>query len=60
MVFAGIRSLQNIEAMGDLPEQINKGTLKPHGDLRYCSGKLLYVACAAILCCVALFMKAAF
>ena len=46
--------------MGDLLEKINKGTLKPHGDLWYCSGKFLYVTCAAILCCVALFMKVAF
>ena len=60
MVFAGVSSLQNIEAMGDLLEEINKGTLKPHGDLWYCSGKFLYVTCAAILCCVALFMKVAF
>ena len=44
----------------DLLEEINKGTLKPHGDLWYCSGKFLYVTCAAILCCVALFMKVAF
>lgn len=43
-----------------LLEEINKGTAKPHGDLWYRSGKFLYVACAAILCCVALFMKVAF
>jgi len=43
-----------------LLHEINKGTGKPHGTLWYCSGKFLYVACAAILCCVALFMKVAF
>jgi len=40
--------------------EINKGTRKPHGNLWYHSGKFLYVTCAAILCCVALFMKVAF
>ena len=40
--------------------EINKGVTKPHGNLWYLSGKLLYVACATILCCVALFMKIAF
>ena len=40
--------------------EINKGTEKPHGMLWYCSGKFLYVTCAVILCCVALFMKVAF
>ena len=44
----------------DLLGEINKGVSKPHGDLWYLSGKLLYVACATILCCVALFMKIAF
>ena len=44
----------------DLLEAINKGTANPHGTLWYCSGKFLYVACAAILCCVALFKKVAF
>ena len=44
----------------DLLSEINKGASKPHGNLWYCSGKLLYVACATILCCVALFMKIAF
>ena len=44
----------------DLLDEINKGTAKPHGDLWYLSGKFLYVTCAAILCCVALFMKVAF
>ena len=44
----------------DLLSEINKGVSKPHGNLWYCSGKLLYVACDTILCCVALFMKIAF
>ena len=44
----------------DLLSEINKGASKPHGNLWYCSGKLLYVTCATILCCVALFMKIAF
>ena len=44
----------------DLLSEINKGVSKPHGSLWYLSGKLLYVACATILCCVALFMKIAF
>ena len=44
----------------DLLGEINKGVSKPHGNLWYLSGKLLYVACATILCCVALFMKIAF
>ena len=43
-----------------LLEEINKGTLKPHGTLWYCAGKYLYVTCALILSCVALFMKVAF
>ena len=44
----------------DLLDEINKGTKKPHGDIWYNAGKLLYVPCALILCCVALFMKIAF
>ena len=44
----------------DLLSEINKGVSKPHGNVWYLSGKLLYVACATILCCVALFMKIAF
>ena len=44
----------------DLMDEINKGTNKPHGALWYCAGRYLYVPCALILCCVALFMKVAF
>ena len=44
----------------DLMEEINKGGSKPHGGLWYNAGRLLYVPCAVILCCVALFMKVAF
>ena len=40
--------------------EINKSTNKPHGDLWYYTGKYLYVLCAVILCCIALFMKVAF
>lgn len=44
----------------DLLHEINKSTKKPHGNLWYCAGRYLYVPCAIILCCVALFMKVAF
>jgi len=44
----------------DLMGEINKSTNKPHGDLWYYTGKYLYVLCAVILCCIALFMKVAF
>lgn len=44
----------------DLLDEINKETEKPHGDIWYSAGKYLYVPCALILCCVALFMKIAF
>jgi len=44
----------------DLLDEINKDTDKPHGSLWYNAGKFLYVPCAIILCCVALFMKIAF
>ena len=44
----------------DLLDEINKGVDKKHGNLWYCAGKFLYVPCALILCCVALFMKVAF
>ena len=43
-----------------LTQQINKGTLRPHGKLWYFSGRYLYVPCALILCLVALFMQIAF
>lgn len=44
----------------DLMDEINKGTLRPHGKPWYYAGRFLYVPCAVILCCVALFMKIAF
>ena len=44
----------------DLMNEINKGTLRSHGMPWYCAGRYLYVPCALILCCVALFMKVAF
>jgi len=44
----------------ELLAEINKGTNKLHDNLWYYTGKFLYVLCAIILCCVALFMKVAF
>ena len=44
----------------DLMDEINKAAAKPHGNLWYYVGRYLYVPCAVILCCVALFMKVAF
>ena len=44
----------------DILDEVNKGTAKPHGNLWYNAGRWLYVPCAVILCCVALFMKVAF
>ena len=44
----------------DLMNEINKATLPPHGTRWYNAGRYLYVPCALILCCVALFMKVAF
>jgi len=44
----------------DLLDEINKGTLRPHGTAWYYTGRYAYVLCALILCCVALFMKVAF
>ena len=44
----------------DLLFEINKNVKKPHGNLWYYAGKYLYVLCAIILCCIALFMKVAF
>ena len=40
--------------------EINKSVPRPHGNLWYWAGRYLYVPCAIILCCVALFMKVAF
>ena len=44
----------------DLMDEINKGTVNPHGTFWYSAGRYLYVPCALILCFVALFMKVAF
>ena len=44
----------------ELMFEINKGGKKPLGNVWYFFGRYLYVICAAILCCVALFMKIAF
>ena len=44
----------------DLLGQINKSTLKPHGNGWYWAGRYLYVPCALILCIVALCMQIAF
>lgn len=45
---------------GDLMIEINKGVIKPYGNLWYLTGKYLYVFCAVTLCLVALFMQVAF
>ena len=44
----------------DLLDEVNKGTLRPHGTVWHSAGKWLYVPCALILCLVALFMQIAF
>ncbi len=44
----------------DLLSEINCGTERPHGKLWLAAGRYLYVPCALILSCVALFMKVAF
>ncbi len=44
----------------ELLDEINKSVNKPHGKLWHSAGRYLYVPCAIILCCVALFMKVAF
>jgi len=44
----------------DIMDEINKGVSRPHGTFWYSAGRYLYVPCALILCCVALFMKVAF
>jgi len=43
-----------------LMNEINKSAARAHGKLWYGMGRYLYVPCALILCCVALFMKVAF
>ncbi|NBI66953.1 sodium-dependent transporter [Pseudoflavonifractor sp. 60] len=44
----------------ELLEEINRGAKKPSGQVWYSLGRYLYVPCAVILCCVALFLKVAF
>ena len=44
----------------DIMDEINKGAPRPHGTPWYFAGRYLYVPCALILSCVALFMKVAF
>ena len=44
----------------ELLEEINRGAKKPSGRVWYGLGRYLYVPCAVILCCVALFLKVAF
>ena len=44
----------------ELMEEINRGAKKPSGAVWYGLGRYLYVPCAVILCCVALFLKVAF
>ena len=44
----------------ELMEEVNLGAKKPSGQGWYSVGRYLYVPCAIILCCVALFLKVAF
>lgn len=44
----------------DLLDEINKSAARAHGKLWYYMGRFVYVPCALILCCVALFMQIAF
>ncbi len=44
----------------DLLNEINKGRIKPEGNLWYSIGRYVYVPAAIILCCTALFLKVAF
>ena len=44
----------------DLLEEINFGASKHHGNTWYYVGRWVYVPCALILCCVAIFMKISF
>jgi len=43
-----------------LMDEIGKGAKKPAGQVWYSVGRYLYVPCAIILCCIALFGKVAF
>ena len=44
----------------ELLEEINRGAKRPSGGVWYGVGRYVYVPCAIILCCVALFLKVAF
>ena len=44
----------------DLLDEVGKGAKKAPGRLWYSVGRYVYVPCAVILCCVALFLKVAF
>ena len=44
----------------ELMEEINRSAKRPSGALWYGVGRFVYVPCAVILCCVALFLKVAF
>ena len=44
----------------ELMEEINRSARRPSGALWYGVGRFVYVPCAVILCCVALFLKVAF
>ncbi len=44
----------------DLMEEINRGARRASGGVWYGLGRFVYVPCAVILCCVALFLKVAF
>lgn len=41
-------------------EKINRGAKRASGGVWYGLGRFVYVPCAVILCCVALFLKVAF
>ena len=44
----------------DLIDEVSQGAKRAPGPLWYSVGRYVYVPCAVILCCVALFMKVAF
>lgn len=49
-----------ITPRNELMDEINRSSKKQRGSLWYGLGRYLYVPCAVILCCVALFMQVAF
>ena len=44
----------------DLMDEVDRGAKQAPGAVWYSVGRYVYVPCAVILCCVALFMKVAF